>query len=511
MTSGLAPRLQATDAGALLITEGPSPVTLATLPPGCALIEQQTEAVHPRYHSISALAGCPGGARWQGLWIVDPERNFTIWMEFSLLQSPSSQSPFADFIRLGARLDPDFSRFELLVYPLEQKRFDASRALALPWKIQGRTLTQIPQEPEESIMRSVDAAQRLVAANPAAASEAFDMALRAHAVLCREVAGPKVHVQKSTLGMKCGASKAAALAAALRFRQHAETGNIAPAMALYQELDGPGFTVDARAQAVLNAGWDALGSSAQLRVYQGPALDLPPHSRPAVHELAFLNEDSVLVRTRTPMKFTIGTSTLEPTEEVPLAGALTDANGKFALLSIYRRCGAYVLGLIPRMLMTNGLLPEKPTRSVPISDAALPETCRLEEKTRADTGGWQALSWTAQGIVVARAGQTRLVPIDANGNPSGAPEPLDEKRAANALASAVPGRTASLPVSGWVSAVPGGVYVSLVQRGPRSALMRPKDWAVHRETPEFAALSPSGKRVAVVFQKRLAILERLDP
>ncbi len=498
------PNLKTSELGEIQIVQGAQQSSLGTLPSECKLIKQQTNILTPTYSSLLAIAQCPANKLWQTLWVVESQQGFNIWQRFRIVQHEPNE-----YIELGARFNDRDHTFELIVSPYSTPEVNAQAGLSIPWHVHGSSLTQIATEPEQSMQRWVETARQGMKSQPELSIKQLDAVLRAHSVLCREVAGPKLSIQDSSQGLACGASKAAGMAGALRFQQYSETSALESAVALYQKLSSPGYELTPDARTLLKAGWNTLGSSTEFKVHQGPELLESIPARTTASLLEFLDEQTILIHTKTPLRFSVGATAFEPTAVTPTSNYILDPKGQMAVVDIHRECNGYALGLMPRASITDGLLIPKPTRSVTFTETEGTNNCQLNSKIQKDTGGWQVLKWTEQGVLVVRADETRIVPIDSQGTLTSPPTVVKTTSSA-AMAHGVPAEPPS--ISGYVHGVPGGVFVRLAKKNdPKAFLMRPKHWADQDLVPEYAVLSSSGNRVAMIVQHHLVVLERVGP
>lgn len=109
----------------------------------------------------------------------------------------------------------------------------------------------------------------------------------------------------------------------------------------------------------------------------------------------------------------------------------------------------------------------------------------------ARSGEWRALGWAPQGILVARLGERRVLPITTEGLAAGAPVVLetDAPWPAPALGARI-----TPDGSAWILERREGV---LHVRDGRASLWRPSGWS-EGEAPSAAAISPDGREVAVL-------------
>lgn len=118
-----------------------------------------------------------------------------------------------------------------------------------------------------------------------------------------------------------------------------------------------------------------------------------------------------------------------------------------------------------------------------VDPTACPEDAR--------SGEWRALGWAPQGILVARLGERRVLPITTEGLSAGAPVALEDEAPWPAPAL---GARITPDGSTWILERREGV---LHVRDGRASLWRPSGWS-EGEPPSAAAISPDGREVAVL-------------
>lgn len=106
-------------------------------------------------------------------------------------------------------------------------------------------------------------------------------------------------------------------------------------------------------------------------------------------------------------------------------------------------------------------------------------------------GEWRALGWAPQGILVARLGDRRVLPVTTEGLAAGDPVAVDADAPWPAPAL---GARITPDGSVWILERREGV---LHTRDGRTSLWRPSGWS-EGESPSAAAVSPDGREVAVL-------------
>lgn len=329
--------------------------------------------------------------------------------------------------------------------------------------------------------------------------------------LCRETERPRFFLG-DTPGVPCGISavvgrayaiRATALVRMLPSNPWQDLAAVDRALQTTIALDHEGVAVRESDRALLREAWMRHASidPQHFLVTTGPA-GAPPEGRaPRLSGLAFLDEDRVLVRGSERI-WNLTSGELTPTSELADL-SLRDRGGTHTLVGVERRCEGHVLVIETAV----GTRTEVPVDARP---GSLTGGCptSLSEGARRDDGGYRALGWTPQGIVLVRGRELTLVPLDANANALGAPQVLAE-------GAPVP---APLPVGAAVAdghayalALPFGILV--VDRAAHTtALYRDDNFALPAGEPIDAALSPSGHRAAWFAggSLRWANLERVE-
>jgi hypothetical protein len=186
---------------------------------------------------------------------------------------------------------------------------------------------------------------------------------------------------------------------------------------------------------------------------------------------------------------TAGGNPLPPAR--PNAGLIVDPSGRFRVQRLGQSCGAYVVEIAALDPILHG--PERVARVAAREDATCPTNTPPTLESN-ETGGFVALGWAPQGLLIGRAQQAYVVPLNAEARPAG--EPLE----------VLPGALPPAPVSGPAVLRDGSQYLTFVDAGvvlhtltpERSAtLLRPAGWSELSGPLRAVALAPSG-RAAVV-------------
>jgi hypothetical protein len=216
----------------------------------------------------------------------------------------------------------------------------------------------------------------------------------------------------------------------------------------------------------------------------------------------FTDESTLFVRRRAPVLVNLESGAETPIAE-PSDDLVRDPGGQLAVTAIERGCAGYALRIERRPGVSSSYVPLPPVASAPLlAQASAPGCVSLPEAQRRDDGGFDVLGWAPQGVVAARGAERFVVPLGIDGKPTDAPRALEPGAPAPAP---LPAGTALADGSQHAQATPFGVLVF----GPQGvALLRPEGYTSAVTAPLDVALSPSGKRVAVVSGGRVYVLTR---
>ncbi|MEZ4340700.1 MAG: hypothetical protein R3B82_29110, partial [Sandaracinaceae bacterium] len=282
-------------------------------------------------------------------------------------------------------------------------------------------------------------------------------------------------------------------------RARAALGETAAALDAYAALDGPGLRIDDERRQFAQRALASAPATGGVTLREGPTVTVTPAAGASLSALGFLTEDRVLVRATPPSIWDLTTGETSP---APDAGdgdrRILDPSGRFRVSAIERSCEGQVL-----VVTSNGL----PVGTPLLAEREPPPgaTCPLDGRPREDAGGWSALGWAPQGVLTARERELRIVPLDLQGRPAGPPQLLDPQ-----TPPPVPLPPGAISRDGRFVAELAGPAVRVMRVSPRGApeLLWPEGWGELPGAPTDVAVSPSGRRVAVLRGGRVYLIER---
>lgn len=118
-----------------------------------------------------------------------------------------------------------------------------------------------------------------------------------------------------------------------------------------------------------------------------------------------------------------------------------------------------------------------------------------------DTGGFVVLGWAPQGVVAVRGREMHLVPLTLDATSAGEPMRLAEDAPAPAPLS---GGRATTGAERYALGTPLGVVVA--ERGGTARLFRPAGFAASALRTADVAISPNGRKIALVHDGRAVVL-----
>lgn len=360
-------------------------------------------------------------------------------------------------------------------------------------------LVRDAREPETTLAAWASAA--LGAKSPDQAGVRALEVLTMRRALCREAGEPLITVG-GTPGFACGPGKSSTEAALSLVIAQAKRGRVSEAFDAYRSLLRADPKPDAKSLEKAHAALKTLPSEPGASLREGPtveALETAPLHLPAAR---FLDEGTLFLRRRAPVSYVLESGAETPAPE-PADDLVRDPGGQLAVTSIERTCTGYVLRIERRTSPALSYVPAPPVALAPVLPlAAAPGCTSLPEAERKDTGGFRVLGWAPQGVVAARGEGRYVVPLDLEGRPSGEPRALPGD--APAPAPLPPGP--ALPDGSMhVEATRFGV---LLYRAQGVILVRPEGYEAAVGTPSDAAVSPSGKRIAVVSGGKVFLVTR---
>lgn len=416
-------------------------------------------------------------------------------------------------------------------------------SVELLWLNSASGLSRDRAEPEATLRTLANAAADPLTRQPEVALRGADRVLALYTALCSEGGAARVQLG-DVRGLPCGRSRGAGKAAAVVAAAHAQAGDVFEAAAALARLEDPGLTLsDAErrmvtralgrapgprglsmrklADVTARAGLDFVdehhvqlpgGRVVSLRESpptptpggatmapsqpEGPAAPAAPAS-PAPTASSSAPEDGGVPAPQGNTTDTPAASNLPPPRAN--AGIIVDPSGRFRVQRLGRGCASHVVELTALDPILHG-----PPRVAAIEPLASP-SCRGDTQPSlevADDGGFAALGWAPQGLLLARGAELWVVPLTDEARPAGAPFQV----ASGSLPPApVNGPAIARDGTRYLTALDFGLVLHTLGPEPSVTLLRPAGWA---ELPSDApvrglALSPAGN--AAVVQRGSAV------
>jgi hypothetical protein len=482
----------------------------AVLDPGCAIEHASTQALSESFIAVDLALRCPidehGATRiLQAIAITSAARPRVL--ERFVLRAREREGSSPETLGLRAEdLDHDgHADLAVTVALLVDGGDPVDVTLGLLDRPAG--LARDPAEPEARIAALAGEARGALRRHPERARAGASRALALHEALCRESGHPRLEIG-GVAGLACGRSSSVGRALSILVQTAARAGEPVAAIDAYARLSAPDVAARDTDREAARTTIEGL-TAAAIAVHEGPAVAVPEGGLPRLGTLAFLGEDRLLVRGRSPRTVDLTNGTEMPAEEGQGALALADPSRTLRLLAIERRCEGTVVvlgGLDPLADLTSARSTALISPRRAPAGAACPD---MTPALRSDDDGWRALGWAPQGLLVARGIDVRMIPLDLSGRAAGAPVVI-------APGGAIPGPIAPGHATSdgrlYVRSTTGGIVVVDLASAPRSAsLLRPAGWAPPDGTEVDAAISPSGRRIAWISGGRLRWVDRAEP
>lgn len=390
-----------------------------------------------------------------------------------------------------------------LTVEVELIHHDVEDRINLHWLDRPSGLARREEEPNRTLTEKSREALRQLRADPEAAIEASRAVLRLHRALCREPGEARILVGNAR-GIECGESGGAGRAITTVVRGHAARGELLQALDAFVEMDRPGQLINEERRVYARRALASIPSTGEVILTEGPPVSVPASHPHALSALGFLDEDHLLVRGSPPQRWTVGGS-LEPADPGAADLRVLDPQKRYAVAGLESACGATRL----RIVAASALRPSLAGGSEGIVATSRPalygdaEGC--EEGWRSGAEGWHLLGWAPQGIVAARGGELRVAPLDVSARPSGEPRTLEPSTPPPAP---LPAGRSTLDGRFRVELRGPGVLVHASGRSSEPTLLWPEGWGEREGAPSHPAVSPSGRRVALVQNGRIVLLEQ---
>ncbi|MET0343428.1 MAG: hypothetical protein ABW252_20625 [Polyangiales bacterium] len=376
-------------------------------------------------------------------------------------------------------------------------------ALPLIWLDRPSGLVRDGREPDATLALWGVAIQALARNQPDFALARAQLALTLARAICRELGTPRLRFS-GTLGVACGALPSVGTLLSAALVANVKRAALDSAFDAYRALRALEPPADAKLLQEATTALLGLRAAPGVTMRRITSVDVVRAPRVHLPSARFLSDASLYVRRSPPMLIDLDQNTETP---APTAAddLVRDPSGQLIAAAIERGCDGSAVRIerAPPRGSDYVSSPAVALASLTPSSAAAPATGCGRPSGRADESH-ALLGWAPQGLLVAHGSELRLVPLGGDGRPLGAPRVLafDAPRPAPVAAG-----VATSDASRWVEATPAGVLV-YGPRGTDVALLRPDGYAAIAKGPLEAAVSPTGRRVALVAGGAVYVLER---
>jgi hypothetical protein len=407
------------------------------------------------------------------------------------------------FTLAASASDADGDGHSDFVLRLSAREGEQDGVLSLSFLDRASGLSRDPREPEATFSAWASAAQAELAKKPEQAQEIAARVLRYERALCRERGEPVLSVSGAR-GIACGKSKAVTSALATATLARAKLKDGPGALAAYADLVRREQKPDKRMWERVLSALSGLASEPGVALREGPRVE--PTLKPRLHlpSARFLDDEHLLLRRASPVLYDLQTN-----EESPLTTApdelVRDPSGLLALTAIERDgCGSLHLRIERAAKPGTPYVAAAPVSMPFVMPGASLIPCKQSAAPGHVESGYQALGWAPQGVVLSRGAECFVVPLTLAGAPAGEPLALPVETplpAPLAAGAAVPDGTRYAELTAF------GVLVFERHAAP-PALLRPDGFLTIAGAAQDVAISPSGKRVAVIANGAAYVLTR---
>jgi hypothetical protein len=237
------------------------------------------------------------------------------------------------------------------------------------------------------------------------------------------------------------------------------------------------------------------------------AISVDPGRAPDLRRsaIAFIDDWHLLLRSPTPRSYDLKSSHLEPVG-IAAGRTIVDPTGRLALSAIHRDCDGYHMSVVRASQVVAGIVTGPPVAEPLVARAPAPAHCpNPSAEERRDSGGFRALEWTAQGVLLARDQDLYLFALDATQLSTAPPvRPLGAR-------SVIPSLVYSGELTpdgryhGWLT--PMGVAIHDRQNNLTRFVAPPAGSGA----PSDIAISPSGRTLALLRGNQLFIGQSESP
>lgn len=474
----------------------------------CALTSARLRALSDdkAVASIALSCGDPQVPTPPSLTFLSLEAPPRVYERIALL-GPAGESPIA--IEPGSQdVDGDgHSDIVLQVSPASSAtgQTDAGgppdAALMLTWLDRPGGLSRDLREPDATLSAWASAAQGLLAKKPEQALTQAARVTTLEAALCRE-SGRAVLQVAGAAGIACKPSKGMTNAFATLVLAHARLKHLPEAFDAYAELARREPKPDRKLLERTLTALSGLPKQKGISMREGPRVE--PERRPRVRlpSARFVDESTLLLRRSTPVLYGLESGE-ETALAVPTDDLVRDPAGELCATDIERtNCGLRLR--IERAPKVGSPFIGSAPVATPTLLAFAPDCAPDGGAARPDAAGFQVLGWAPQGVVAARGREVRVVPLSADGAPSGEPFAIDGDAP---LPAPLPSGLSSPDGAFRAELTPAGVLV-FARGAAAPELWRPDGFAGIAQSASEVAISPQGRRAAVVADGVVYVLSR---
>lgn len=479
------------------------PPTQPSQPPG-PVAEGKSAVVSPSTPPATAAPTPPASFSEQHLWVVALERPPRIMAHFALLSPPDNRGEETLNIELSSQ-DFDQDGYVDLLIAIANKAHgnDAPDKIDLHWLNRPSGLARDPAQPEKALADLANRASKLLNQNVEQALTNAQQVLALHGALCRESGVARFAIEERA-GIACGLSAGAGKAAAVKVVALAKKGQLFAALEAYGALDNPAFRLSEPDRSLAREALYLLAAVSEATWQEGPAHHLTSKAAVRLSAIAFVDENSLLLRGSAPIRYDLTARSYLPAEPAQGSTVIRDPSERFAIAGVYRGCDGYKLRIVDSARAASAKSENEKVVSEPLIEARpAPVGSGCAEPTvsmRGDDGGFHVMGWGIKGVVLIKAGRVSLLPLDT------------EAHASSGLVAVAPERPLPGPIAAGAAAPGGGAYALLTPAGiilrnaassQKQQVFRPPQWDFARATD--VAVSPSGKKLALLSAGRVYI------
>ncbi|MBN1652462.1 MAG: hypothetical protein JXA30_01665 [Deltaproteobacteria bacterium] len=451
----------------------------------------------------AAAAQLARGVAQRAFWIITLEAAPRLLEHVALRQPDETRAPDKIDLRFSSRdLDSDGHDDVEMTIDLSREDEGEKNTVLFSWLNRPSGLARDLSQPEGLFLSLADQARNMLNKNPDGALKRAERVQEVYDALCRQGGASRLLIS-GVSGFDCDGSTALGRAKAVALAAWARKGDVMRALATYRSLKNASLQLSSRDRKLVDTALKSIPSATQVIWQLGP--EHRPQAGPEVRlpSVAFVDENTLLLRGSTPRFFNLEEQSLTEGEPGTAHTLIEDHSRRFAVVSLAQSCLGYHLRIVNASQARAGVY-TGPAVSEPLieSRSALPGTACSTSPVEIHNGDsdYRVLGWNPQGIVVTEGTRLLLVRVDEDAQPSGESVNITDPRALAAPLS--PG--ASTPDGRTYGVItPIGIVLQSVLPSPKTSLLRPPEWKAE-ETSDLA-LAPSGRKLAFIAASRVYI------